>query len=138
MLVFVVSLVKIVATLFAAMDGFWVKLSSLSVPMLFVWTTDASSAVLFSFKSEVFFVFICVYLLMWLVTPWLTISSRNVVKTVGLSFTLGINLFDIICCMLSALSNTDKICNLVFSIVAICFSVWLIYKENRPPVLEKG
>lgn len=136
MIVLVLSLVKIVATLFVAMDGFWVNFSSLSVPMLLVWTTDASSAVLFSFKSDVWFVLICVYLLMWLVTPWLTILSRNAVKTVGLSFVLGINLFDIICCMLSTLTNTEKICNLVFSIAVICFSVWSIYKEKRQPVLE--
>ena len=133
-MVFVLSLVKIIATLLCFPENFLAYFFSPSVPMMFVWTSDPFSVTLFTFKSDIWFALFGLYLLVWFVTPWLTISNKSVVKTVGVSVVLGINLFDIICCLLTALSAVEKIYNLFFSVLVICFSIWSIYRENRPSI----
>lgn len=130
MIIIVLMIVKMTATLFAFVFDSLLKFWAPSVPMLFAWASDPFSTMFFAFKSDLWFALFVIYLLAWLVTPWLTISNRSTVKIVGLSFVICFNLFDIIGCMLSLLSIADKICNLLFSILVICLSIWSICREK--------
>ena len=130
MILFILLLVKILATLFLIfIDGAQIFMAP-SVLMLFAWGKDASSATFFAFRSELWFILLGLYILMWLITPWLTKANSSAVKTVGLSFATGSNLFDIISCLLTTLSVGVKIGNLAFSLLILCLSVWSICKER--------
>ena len=130
MIVFVLLLIKIIATLFLYLDDMLVSFFAPSVLMFFTWAKDTFSVTFFAFKSDFLFALFGLYLLMWLITPWLTISNRSAVKIVGLSFVIGSNLFDIICCTLTAFSVVNKIYNLLFSVLIICLSIWTIWKTK--------
>ena len=131
MVVFALLLVKITATLFLLLSDILVNFSAPSILILFAWVSDAFSATFFAFKSDLLLVLFGLYLLVWLVTPWLSISNRGAVKVVGLSFAIGSNLFDIISCILTTLSVVEKTCNLIFSVFVICLSIWSIRDELR-------
>ncbi len=98
--------------------------------MLFVWLIDLndSSGVLFAFKSPFGVVLLGLYILAFLISPWLTISKKSGVQIVGSSFVIGINLFDIISCILSALPIWEKAINISFSALMVGLSIWIIYK----------
>lgn len=130
MILFVLLLVKILATLFLIFIAGAQIFMAPSVLLLLAWGKDPSSATFFAFLSDFWFALFGVYFLMWLVTPWLTKANRSPVKTVGLSFAIGSNLFDIISCLLTTLSVGVKIGNLAFSLLILCLSVWSICKER--------
>ena len=123
MIVFILMAIKITTTLFSISTPYLISFSAISLPMLLAWITDHSSTELFAFKSLFWVVLFGVYLLMWIVTPWLSISNRRVVAFVGLSFAIGSNLFDIISCILSALPILEKTLNLSFSVLIIGLSL---------------
>lgn len=120
--------IKIIASLFQFLSPHLVSFSAMSFPMLFVWVTDDFSAEFFAFKSAFGAALYGVYFLVWIVIPWLTISKKRVVTIIGLSFVMGLNLFDIICCILSALPILVKTLNLSFSILIIGLSFRAIHK----------
>jgi hypothetical protein len=128
MIVFILMAIKITATLFSISIPSLVSFSASSIPMLLVWTTDHSSTELFSFKSIAWLALFALYFITWIVTPWLTTSRRSGVAIVGLSFVLGSNLFDIISCMLSALTIFVKTLSLSFSALIILLSLRTICK----------
>lgn len=128
MIVFILMSVKFVATLFQLSDHTLRIFSAISVPTLFVWATDDSGVELLAFKSAFWFVLFAMYLLVWIVTPWLTLSNRRVVTIVGLSFVAGLNLLDMIGCMLSALSPLEKTLSSLFSVLIILLSLRTILK----------
>lgn len=128
MIVFILMAIKITTTLFSISIPSLTSFSASSIPMLLVWITDHSSTELFAFKSIVWLVLFALYFIMWIVTPWLTISRRKCVAIVGLSFVLGSNLFDIISCMLSALTIFQKVLSLSFSALIIMLSLRTICK----------
>ena len=136
MIVFVFMVIKVIATLFSIIDPFLTSFSAASVPMVLIWVTDHSSTELFAPKSAFCAVLLLIYFLVWIIAPWMAISNRQVISTAGLAVVIGTNLFDIVCCMLSALSVVEKICNSFFSILVICLSFWLIWDSARFSVLS--
>ena len=128
MIVFVLMAVKILASVFQFSDFSLGSFSAVSVLMLFVWVTDDFGESLLNFKSAFWFIMFCGYLLVWVIVPWLTISSRRWLATVGLSCAIGLNIFDIVCCILSALPIVGKVFCLLFSALIIILSLIAIRK----------
>lgn len=122
-MVFILMSIKIIASLFQFLSPPLMSFSAMSIPMLFVWATDDSAVEFLAFKSPFWVVLFGVYFLVWIVTPWLSISNKRVVAIVGLSIVIALNLFDIISCILSALPILVKTINLSFSVLVIGLSI---------------
>ena len=127
LLVFILMAVKNIATLFGIMSPGLVSLSSISLPMLLIWSTNN----FLDFKSLFLLVSFCLYVLLWLVIPWLIISDRRTTSFVGAVFIVGMNIFDIISCMLCSISLVQKVVNVVFSLLIICVSMLLIRRNCK-------
>ena len=130
MIVFVLMAIRITTTLFSISTPSLSSFSASSIPMLLVWITDHSSTELFAFKSAFWVVIYSLFFLAWLISPWLTISNRRAVVILGLSIVIGLNLFDTICCILSALPILEKTLNLFFSIFVIGLSIRAIVRHG--------
>lgn len=128
MIVFILMLIKIVASLFQFLSPPLRSFSAISIPMLFVWSTDDSAVEFLAFKSVFLVVIFGICLLSWIVTPWFATSNKRGVAIVGLSFVVGLNVFDIISCILSALTTLEKALSLSFSVLIILLSIRTIYK----------
>ncbi|MBR4864348.1 MAG: hypothetical protein IKU07_07220 [Oscillospiraceae bacterium] len=129
MIVFILMVIKIVATVFAIQDSCLLALSTTTLPLMFAWFFGD----VISFNSLVlavlYLVFMGVNLLSWLISPWFAISGRRTTAIVGFSFAIGLNVCDIVISLLSTLSVLDKVCNMSFSALIIGLSIWMIYKK---------
>ena len=130
MIVFVLMAIKIITTLFSISTPSLISFSASSIPMLLAWITDHSSTELFAFKSAIWVVIYSLFFLAWLISPWLTISNKRAVAIGGLSLVIGLNLFDTISCILSALPILKKTLNLFFSICVIGLSIRAIVRQK--------
>lgn len=133
MIVFLLMLSKLIFSVISPFVGqFATSFSALSVPMLLAWGIDSASVEFLAFKSSAWSILFVLYILAWMITPWLTISKKDSIAIVGLSFVIGCNSFDIISCILSTLSTSQKIWNLLLSVLIILLSIGTIYKKTTP------
>ena len=129
MIVFILMAIKIIAGVFQVMFPELSAVATASPTMLLAWMVSGEGVVLLDFKSDFLIVLYGVYLLVLLVAPWLTTSKRSRVAIVGLALVIGLNLLDVVTCLLSALDIWVKVSNVTFSALVIGVSIWKIREE---------
>lgn len=129
MIVFILLLIKIFISL--SLDVSLVPFSIVSIPMLIVWMTDPSSAEFFAFKSDFYAVVFLMYLLIWIVTPWLTISKNSYAATVGLFFVIGLSMLDLFTGIICDFSLLQKVLCVLFNTSITLLSIWTMRRKVR-------
>ena len=131
MIIFILMAIKIVTSIFLVSNPQLLSVSIMSIPMLLGHILELSY---FVEKTGLYAILLVVFLLlvflMWIITPWLIISKKSVVAITGITFAIGLNLFDIIACLLSALSIFEKVANISFSVSIILLGIMVIRKNT--------
>ena len=130
MIVFILMTIKIIAGVFQVMFPELTAVATITPLMpLLLWMVSGESAELQDFESGFLLVLYGVYLIVLLVAPWLTTSKRSRVAIVGLALVIGLNLLDVVTCLLSALDVWVKVSNVLMSALVIGLSIWKIREE---------
>ena len=134
MIIFILMAIKIVTSIFLVSNPQLLSVSIMSIPMLLGHILVLLDTEPFVEKTGLYVILLAVCLLlvflMWIITPWLIISKKSVVAITGITFAIGLNLFDIIACLLSALSIFEKIANISFSVSIILLGIMVIRKNT--------
>ena len=130
MIIFILMTIKIIAGVFQVMFPELTAVATITPLMpLLLWMVSGESAELQDFESGFLLVLYGVYLIVLLVAPWLTTSKRSWVAIVGLALVIGLNLLDVVTCLLSALDVWVKVSNVLMSALVIGLSIWKIREE---------
>ena len=130
MIAFILVVVKIVTSIFSISNFNLLAFTTTSPTMLIAFMVDDLSNERVSLKTCVVAVIFCLYLLVWIVVPWLLISKKRGIATTGFLLVIGTNLFDIISCIFTALPIVTKALNVFFCVLIIWFSIKAVRQIN--------